>query len=249
MGKRNSGKKKPKRQIKDKNHKISKNKTNTEKSFKSKISKKSTIKENFNSNLIPLRILEIKSDGTKEGRFLFTIQFQSLFNYKNKNIILNDLSLFKKKFKIWILSKFLKNLKELSVVEKVKKWCFLQIEILEDFCKLEKIAINGDFINTIIPPKDIFKNITFNCFSDDFRLPPFEPKKERKNMNKSVEEKINYSKSVKKSTKVEQAKYLSSLLMKVNKLKELQKGNNKKITKDEIKDQIEEIKIYLKNFN
>ena len=248
MVKRNSGKKKERKINREK--KISKRKNVSIDTLKSEKTEKKIIKTtNFNSNLIPLRILEIKSDGTKSGRFIFTIQFQSLFNYKNKNIVLNDISLFEKKFKIWILSKFLKNVKELSVVEKIKKWCFIQIEILEDFCKFEKIDINDNFINTIIPPKLIYKNISFNCFSDDFRLPPFLPKKEKTNISKSVEETINYCKSMKKTTKVEQAKYLSSLLIKVNKLKELQKKNNKKITKDEIKDQIEEIKIYLKNFN
>ena len=250
MVKKYSGKKKAKKSSKEvhSNKGESLKHLDSSQNENSKNSKKSK-EDNIFPNLIPLRILDINSDGTKSGRFLFTIEHNSLLNTKKQILVLNSLSQFQKKFKIWLLTKFFKTLKELTVVNNIKKWCFQKLDIIEGYCNLQKIELIELNYDTKMRPDRIYKENNLKVFLDDFNLPRIFLKKKKIAKIKSYSVQNEFFKDgrvLKRNKRIERAEYLGYLLKKLNKLKDMENDNN--LTMDQIKDQFEELQVYIKNY-
>lgn len=110
------------------------------------------------SNYEPYRLLDIQR-GMDEKDFSFVVVFTSILNQNaKKNFKLHNLDFLTERYRMWLLSLFKKNLKDLSTIKNMKNWAMSRISLLKDYCSQQKINFEGLYFRSTLPPTQVYSS-------------------------------------------------------------------------------------------
>ncbi len=140
-------------------------------------------KNNWCSNIEPYRVLDIKNMGTKDrGNFKFVVIFISVMNQNTKKTyLLSHLDFLTARYRLWLLARFKKNLKDLSIIRNMKRWATEKLDILKDYCKSNSIEYEGLYLRSALPPTQVFVNTNIKQRKQSLKL---EDENDTQNSNK-----------------------------------------------------------------
>lgn len=179
------------------------------------------------SNLEPKRILDItlKKENNQEI-YIFTMVFINVMNHNQKyQYKLNNLDILTDRYKLWILARYKKNLKELEVMTEMKNFTKDRFFLLENYCKIKNINYVKLLLRSSLPPTQVYNSIYKPKNSDSVKSKRSNKKCNRKNSNLRefniccLETKNLPTEIRKKIVKKDQNKILKILLNKIGYLK------------------------------
>lgn len=110
------------------------------------------------SNLEPYLILDVRYGKTRT-QFEFIVSFTSLMNQNyRRNLIVDNLGILTEKYQNWLLAKFKKNLKDLSIVKKMKMGSIHRLQLLKEYCESKNICFDTLYLRSSLPPTQVFVN-------------------------------------------------------------------------------------------
>lgn len=87
-------------------------------------------------NLEPVMIMDIIKE---DGKFFFVIKFSSVMDSNDTQLLnIQNMGIFNEKFLFWFISKFKKNLQDLSSIKLVYQWSLVRLNLLKEYCDLIK---------------------------------------------------------------------------------------------------------------
>lgn len=179
------------------------------------------------SNLEPKRILDItiKKENNQEI-YIFTMVFINVMNHNQKyQYKLNNLDILTDRYKLWILARYKKNLKELEVMTEMKNFTKDRFFLLENYCKKKNINYLKLLLRSSLPPTQVYNSIYKPKMADSVKSKKSNKKSNRKNsslreFNICCYETKNLPSEIrKKIVKKDQNKILKILLNKIGYLK------------------------------
>lgn len=103
--------------------------------------------------LQPNQIIDVNY-GKNKSEYEFTIFFKHLQEKKkNRTIVIANLKDFALSIKLWLLSKFKKNLEELMMFKEMEMFARVKLEILKNFCNHYDIQFETLFVKNDTSPK------------------------------------------------------------------------------------------------
>jgi hypothetical protein len=134
------------------------------------------------SNLEPKRILDVSM--RKENNieiFSFTMVFINVMNHNQKSQYkVTNLDILTERYKLWILARYKKNLKELEVISEMKNFSKDRLLILENYCKKKNINYEKLLLRSALPPTQVYTSFYKSKNNDSEKSKKSQKKSPRK---------------------------------------------------------------------